>query len=267
MSPHRAGVPVRVIARPTEPAGPLHSHTSVVINRAALVLFLGVALVTACGQDNVGRAVRPASSPSVQASPACTTYGDRPSSVILRGPRPAGLLVPFTAVPGPFVQGGSQWSLARVDQDHPVTVGVVLGRDRGMRVDRVEFVVKPYAYRGGDDGLGGAVFTSIHSDMPADGQTLRATFAGLDNSGAPLPRGVYKVMVSLIGHRTSMSTCIEQGPVEAGFRIHPETGIIYGLASIGGASETRNCVNSEMGRSRVQEAVLFAALAAPLPSR
>lgn len=152
------------------------------------------------------------------------------------GPGPDGArYVPFTDVDGPFHQDGSGWSLVDVSSSHPATFGVVLGHDEGMAVDLVQFLVKPYAYKGGDYEPSGAVWTYAMRDLRAEGQRIMATFRGRDNAGRPLPRGVYKVELELLGHRTSTSTCIRNGPLPMAYRTGGGTGTIYGLASIGRA--------------------------------
>jgi hypothetical protein len=166
----------------------------------------------------------------------CTVYAQRtypPNAV--GTPFDSARSVPFTDVDGPFDLGGTRWSLIDVSSSHPATFGVVLGHDEGMAVDLVQFLVKPYAYKGGDYELPGAVWNYAMHDVRAEGQRLMATFRGRDNSGRPLPRGVYKVELELLGHRTSMNTCIRNGPVPLAYSTGSSTGTIYGLASIGGA--------------------------------
>lgn len=150
-----------------------------------------------------------------------------------------GRTVPFEPVLGPFATSGSHWALVPVSADHPVTIAVRLGRDQGIAVDTAHIFVQPNAYRGDDSGLGGAVWHVTSHNLRADGQTIEATFSGLDDAGRPLPRGVYRALVNLDGHRTSSSTCEAMGPVDPAFQGESETGFVYGLISLGGAPRPR----------------------------
>ena len=202
--------------------------------RGACVLA-GLLFAAACsGHHHRAGAVAAGTSP--KPTPTCTVYTPRtyPPGVI--GPPPDNArYVPFTDVDGSFTPDSTGLSLIDVSTSHPARFGVVLGHDEGMAVDLVQFLVKPYAYRGGDYEPSGAVWTYAMRDLRAEGQRLMATFRGRDNAGRPLPRGVYKVELELLGHRTSTSTCVRNGPLPPAYRTGGGTGTIYGLASIGRA--------------------------------
>jgi hypothetical protein len=198
------------------------------------VCILALLLATGClGHDHrgpVAAIMRP------KPTPTCTIYKPHIYSPGVIGPGPdRARSVPFIDVDGPFTSDGTALSLVDVSSSHPATFGVVLGRDEGMAVDLVQFIVKPYAYKGGDYEPSGAVWTDTRRNLRAEGQSVMATFRGRDNAGHPLPRGVYKVEVDLRGHRTSMSTCVRNGPVPQVYGLRSDSGILYGLASIGGA--------------------------------
>ena len=198
---------------------------------AALLLAPGCS-----GHHERAGAVPAATGKNPTPTPTCTVYKPRTySQGVIGPPFDNARSVPFTDVDGPFTPGGTRWSMIDVSSSHPATFGVVLGHDEGMAVDLVQFLVKPYAYKGGDYEPSGAVWTYAMRDLRAEGQRLMATFRGRDNSGRPLPRGVYKVELELLGHRTSTSTCVRNGPVPLAYRTTSGTGTIYGLASIGGA--------------------------------
>jgi hypothetical protein len=170
----------------------------------------------------------------------CTTFHTTAESRLSIGGGPRlGRYVPFTPVLGPFATTGSHWALVPVSQRKPLTVEATLGRDLGMAVDAAHIFVQPNSYRGADNFTGGAVWHVTMHNLRPEGQTIRATFAGLDDSGKPLPRGVYRLLVNLDGHRTSSSTCSVSGPVDPAFQGQTETGFNYGLISIGGAPRPR----------------------------
>ncbi len=68
-----------------------------------------------------------------------------------------------------------------------------------------------------------------HQPHPS-GQSYSATFRGLSDSGAPVPPGVYKVMVEAVGHRVADRPCgtkAAKRPLQ-----HGSTGMIFGLARV-----------------------------------
>jgi hypothetical protein len=140
--------------------------------------------------------------------------------------------VPFSEIDGPFTRGLPKWTLVAVSPGRLATFGVTLGQDLGMAVDLVQFVAKPTRYRGGDAGLDGAVWDYSQRNLRANGQTIKATFRGFDDAGHRVPSGLYKAMVDLYGHRTSMNTCSQEGTVPRGYASQTDTGVIYGLARI-----------------------------------
>jgi hypothetical protein len=125
-----------------------------------------------------------------------------------------------------------RYTMLQVSARHPVTVGVRLGYDDGMAVDAVTIIVQPYAYQGGDGNPAGTVWHVTRRDLRPEGQTITATFTGLDDAGSRLPKGVYKMLVDLESHRTSSSTCVRVGPVDEALSNQSQTQVTYGLVSI-----------------------------------
>ena len=138
--------------------------------------------------------------------------------------------VSFIPLPKPFRLGGSRWQTLPVDPGHPITYGVTLNRRQGMLVDSLTLMVKPYAYSGGDDGLQGAVFHVTWHELHPSGQTYSATFRGLSDSGAPVPPGVYKVMVEAVGQRVADRPCDTKAAKRP--LVHGSIGLIFGLARV-----------------------------------
>lgn len=189
--------------------------------------LLAVAGCAATATPDQHSVVDLASQKTVPSCAAATTSSRQPGA---RPPIDSRDYVSFVPLPKPFRLGGSRWQTLLVDPGHPITYGVTLKRGQGVLVDSLTLMVKPYAYSGGDDGLQGAVFhVTWHQPHPS-GQTYSATFRGLSDSGAPVPPGVYKVMVEAVGQRVADRPCemkVAQRPLP-----HGSTGMIFGLARV-----------------------------------
>jgi hypothetical protein len=211
------------------------AHTADMIARVALAAAVLVAGCSTGGADGRGTLQAIGGKPSTPPG-SCTTF--KPPALPARaigGITNDGRGVSFTPLTGPFRANGSHWRMLQVSPTHPVNVGVQLAHDDGMAIDAISFIMQPYTYQGSDGDLAGAAVHVTRRNLRADGQTITATFSGLDDHGRPLRKGVYKVLVDLLGHRTSSSTCLAQGPVDDALTGITETGVIFGLASIGHA--------------------------------